>query len=328
MKLKKFLLEKFSIFLILVFANTIRYGRRINKSECFPKLKECIKIDKHFCILGVINQKVICYPYSKLLNPRVLMLAIAISTDSHKNKIFLLNYGDSSTYSSAAVSFFVFCKDKNIGGQILIPDPEAYFDDSNLLELILQKGKESDFGARKSIGYWRGATTGGDFNADSWSFYPRSILVALSLKYTEIIDAKFTRLVQGAVLGKNGLSEIYLAPESSPYEVLKYKFLIDVDGNSNSWSRLRQLLVSGGVVLKQESKYEQWYYKALKSNENCIIFRKDFSDLIEKISHLEANEADCIRIVKNQYQLFEDFLRPQAARNYLSDVIDKYGLDV
>jgi hypothetical protein len=49
-----------------------------------------------------------------------------------------------------------------------------------------------------------------------------------------------------------------------------YKYLIDMDGNTSSWSGLISKLICGGVVIKliSEKKYRQWYYDALSHGEN------------------------------------------------------------
>jgi spore maturation protein CgeB len=64
-------------------------------------------------------------------------------------------------------------------------------------------------------------------------------------------------------------------------------------------------LLSGGAVLKIASPYSfrQWYYDRLIPWENYVPVNSDFSDLIEKVEWLVANEAKAMEIGKRGYEL-------------------------
>ena len=48
---------------------------------------------------------------------------------------------------------------------------------------------------------------------------------------------------------------------ATPIEkTLNYKYVLDVDGNSISWTRMQYIMGGGSVVLKVQSNYAQWFY--------------------------------------------------------------------
>ncbi|WP_267895632.1 glycosyl transferase family 90 [Polynucleobacter acidiphobus] len=79
-----------------------------------------------------------------------------------------------------------------------------------------------------------------------------------------------------------------------------FKYLIDVDGNSNAWSSLFLKLLSGSVVLKVESEdgYKQWYYDRLIPWQHYVPVNKDLSDLQEKLDWLRDNDDRAKKLAK------------------------------
>jgi hypothetical protein len=73
----------------------------------------------------------------------------------------------------------------------------------------------------------------------------------------------------------------------------RYRYHIDIDGNSNSWPGLFQKLLTGGPVLKVASArdYRQWYYDRLVPWENFVPVAADLSDLVENTVWLSQNDA-------------------------------------
>ena len=71
---------------------------------------------------------------------------------------------------------------------------------------------------------------------------------------------------------------------------MDYKYILDIDGNSASWTRLPYIMGGGSVALKVESNYGQWFYGDIKPFEHYVPIKSDFSDLIEKIEWLKSND--------------------------------------
>ena len=81
-----------------------------------------------------------------------------------------------------------------------------------------------------------------------------------------------------------------------------HRFLIDVDGNVNSWGLLWKLL-SGSCVLKIDSFYQQWYYPQLKPWKHLIPIRKDLSNLFEALKWCQKNPEECAKIAESGQEL-------------------------
>lgn len=84
-----------------------------------------------------------------------------------------------------------------------------------------------------------------------------------------------------------------------------YKYLIDVDGNSNAWSALFQKLLSGSVVLKvaSQNNFRQWYYDDLIPWVNFVPVESDMSDLVEKVHWLLDHDGEARKIGENGAKL-------------------------
>lgn len=66
---------------------------------------------------------------------------------------------------------------------------------------------------------------------------------------------------------------------------LQYKYQISIDGTVAAY-RLPYLLGGSSVVLKQDSPYYEFFYHELKPNVHYIPFKRDLSDLVEKVGSL------------------------------------------
>ena len=59
------------------------------------------------------------------------------------------------------------------------------------------------------------------------------------------------------------------APRVSESEWWRHKYLLQLDGHTFS-NRLQALLLSNSLVLKQESEYVEYYYRALRRWEHYV----------------------------------------------------------
>jgi SAM-dependent methyltransferase len=95
-------------------------------------------------------------------------------------------------------------------------------------------------------------------------------------------------------------------------EFNRFKYQIDIDGNSNSWPGLFQKLLTGSPVLKVTSPYgfRQWYYDRLKPWVNFVPVAADMSDLVEKVKWLKAHDDAARQIGKRGRALAESLDYP------------------
>jgi Glycosyl transferase family 90 len=150
---------------------------------------------------------------------------------------------------------------------------------------------------RKPVAFWRGGTTGIPGRANDWSSLPRSRLceLARSHEQTGLFDVGYTSVVQfqdaKAVEGEIRNAGLMLGFVKAE-EWNRYKFHIDIDGNSNSWGGLFQKLLTGSPVLKVESLrgLVQWYYDELRPWHNYVPVAPDMSDLVDKVKWLNQND--------------------------------------
>jgi len=221
---------------------------------------------------------------------------------------------------------FVFAKNKYNNNQILIPDLDALSNYGGVGKQIETAKKKFPWISKKDQAFWRGASTGGSFHTEMWRELARAKLVLLSLKNSKYLNARFSQFVQGAEINPS----MQAMPELKGLAVtqadsLKYKYLVDVDGNTCSWQRMYWILLSNSVLLKQVTDNIEWYYGNLKPNEHFIPVKEDLSDLIEKINWAKSNDGKARKIAKNATQFAKKNLSEEMVFLYLYWVLVRYA---
>ena len=128
-----------------------------------------------------------------------------------------------------------------------------------------------------------------------WRDLPRIKLCQLAARPEahDLLDAGITGLLQVA---SEAAAEIGFLGIQQPHvhwaEFQKFKYQIDIDGNSSAWPGLFLKFCSGSVVLKVESSkgFRQWYYDRLIPWHNYVPVEADMSDLLEKIRWLQRRD--------------------------------------
>ena len=160
--------------------------------------------------------------------------------------------------------------------------------------------KSSPWETRVDVAYWRGADTG-TFRYRNLAEAPRVTVAQLSQSRPDLINAKINQIEPS--LDEQEKTKFYqehslLDEISSPLEMIDYRYQIDIDGNSNSWSDFFLRLLTGAPVLKLESEmgFRQWYYDRLKPWENYVPVASNGADLIEKIEWLRQHPTRAAQI--------------------------------
>lgn len=120
--------------------------------------------------------------------------------------------------------------------------------------------------------------------------------------------------IDGAYRGKWIDAEISHNTDKS--EFLKYKYMIDVDGEVNSWSALWWKMYANCVVFKVDSHYEQWYYKDIKPWIHYIPVKGDLSDIKEKYRWAVDNDEKCMEINRNATNFIKKMTYEYVLSNY------------
>lgn len=164
---------------------------------------------------------------------------------------------------------------------------------------------------RVSRAFWRGSSTGTKFlDIHQLSSNLRYKLCRFSINNPHLLDARITSVLQ--CLDKKSHQEIYtelkkndiLAPRCEPSYFGNHKFIIDIDGNVNSWGLLWKLL-SGSCVLRVGSHRRQWYHHKLVPYQHIVPVKEDLSNLKDALIWCQSNPGTCEYIARSGQKLAE-----------------------
>lgn len=164
--------------------------------------------------------------------------------------------------------------------------------------------KVTPWSQRTPIAFWRGSTTGQ--SKGGWRNLQRVALSQLSIAHPTIIDAGLSSVVQQTDESTAEIRASGLMREFFPARDLhRFRYLIDIDGNTSAWSGLFERLLSGSTVLKVESRrdFQQWYYPRLRPWQHYVPVRADMSDLVSKIEWLIGHDKEAEKIGQNARDL-------------------------
>ena len=166
---------------------------------------------------------------------------------------------------------------------------------------------------RRPVAIWRGSTTGwfdtSGLRVTDWRSLPRIRLCTLGKgeqSESRDLDAGITAAIQ---IAEGYDKEIEGLGISRPFMALKdfqrFKFQVDIDGNSCAWPGLLTKLCSGSVVFKVLSPvgFRQWFYDRLIPWINYVPVSADMSDLLDKIAWLKQRDELAQLIGANGRQL-------------------------
>ena len=102
-------------------------------------------------------------------------------------------------------------------------------------------------------------------------------------------------------------------------EHCNYKYLIDLEGVGYS-GRLKFLCFTKRVLFINDRPYKEFWMDGLKDGENCIIVKRDLSNLIEKVEYMESNPELYDVLSKNLYSFAEKTLTKENVNNHIVEV--------
>jgi hypothetical protein len=109
-------------------------------------------------------------------------------------------------------------------------------------------------------------------------------------------------------------------------EMINYKYILDIDGNSSTWDATAWKLNSRSVILKTQSSWKQWFYAEYLPNVHYLEINDDFSNLQEVFKWCESHQDECLQMIENCKQLFQ---KTYQYTNVIQDtlrIIDDYNL--
>ena len=187
----------------------------------------------------------------------------------------------------------------------LIPDPNFLASNGYADFRRLSDHHPRRFDKRIPRAYWRGSLTGMADTYDEIMQLPR-VQLALMGRFHDSIDAKITDLSQFGpllpTLEHMMLGLDVLGSREDNAENLNYKYLIDVDGNTNSWPGLFTKLLSRSVVIKLASSHRQWFYDRLRDGENYVRIQ-NLSEIERVVAQMEGDPRRAAALGEAAYRL-------------------------
>ena len=173
----------------------------------------------------------------------------------------------------------------------------------------------SAWNSRRLEFYWRGSTTGGfHITTASLDELPRYKLCNVAKARRPLTNVAFYTVVQAAQDGSQQeieerlREEGLLLPFTDMGHYVDRKYIIQVDGNGNSWELVRKLRL-GCCLLIGDSDWQLWHDQFIKPWEHFIPIKRDFSDLNEIIDWCLAHDDEARQIAENgrAYAMAIDF---------------------
>jgi hypothetical protein len=183
--------------------------------------------------------------------------------------------------------------------------------------------------------FWRGVTTGDfhDYTLENIHKLPRMALVIMSKLYPEYIDANFSEYTPQTPYNtaEHSLRKFckILFGESprgvSEAEHIKYKYLISIDGNAATGTRVAWIMNSNSVLLKQESDKIQWYYSALKPYHNYVPVNHSLTDLLDQLNWMKANDDKVQTISSNARSFIQEEMQTENIEIHTLLLLQEYS---
>ena len=90
--------------------------------------------------------------------------------------------------------------------------------------------------------------------------------------------------------------------------MLGHRYLLDVDGFTNTWDALFWKLYSGSVVIKHRSIWKQWFYDDLVPGVHYVPVENDFRDLEQAVRWCLEHDDECRMIGENARRFVQEKL--------------------
>jgi hypothetical protein len=115
-----------------------------------------------------------------------------------------------------------------------------------------------------------------------------------------IVDAKITRIKHLPPENALVLESQGVVDREVPFDsFFTYKYIVDADGYHCAWKSLFLKLMTGSVVLKMDSPFEQWYHRDLVPWKHYIPLSRDLAELKDLHAWLRAHDSEA-QAIANQ----------------------------
>ena len=109
------------------------------------------------------------------------------------------------------------------------------------------------------------------------------------------------------------------------HDIIKYKYLLSIDGHTAAWCRLPAILNSNSILLKVDGTTVEWFYPAMKPYVHYIPCPDNENGVIKTINFIKHNASFALDIIKNAHQFVQTFLTEIAIEEFTSSLVSEYA---
>lgn len=110
-------------------------------------------------------------------------------------------------------------------------------------------------------------------------------------------------------------------PPVSPLDMFKYKYLVDIPGNTCSWDRVPTILNSRSLLLKMPCNDMCWYYPLLHDTEHYVETTKE--KLQEHMHFFDNNQHHAQSIITRANMFVKHYLTQSNALLYMKSMFEQ-----
>lgn len=233
----------------------------------------------------------------------------------------IIYFGDDLTFYDTGAPRLCFTRRKN-HKNILLPDPHIY----NVAKFVDNfKDWDCDFDSKKDRAIFAGSYCGGSKPEENQRF-----TFCWGNKESSLADLKITNFFMNTPNGHSEFLQKYDWKQIeksfiSPSEQLKYKYIFNINGETNCWDRLLWAMYSNSLCLYLTPKRNDmsWYYHYFKSFGGFTFI--DEIDWEASVNWFNKNPEACKDLVEKQKKFSSPFVKPKTHYNYLKQILHKYN---
>jgi hypothetical protein len=213
---------------------------------------------------------------------------------------------DDHGWESKTAPLFAF--QKPLGSKaLLLPDPDFLSHDFYRYDTVWD---EIPYHQKRLSAVFSGSTTGGFTSGGNFEPIPR-VKSALFFKNSEVVDFRLPLICQADPEGEQILREMGFGAENylGWEDQYAHKFIISVDGNGATCSRVVMALSSNSALLKYHSDLILYYFKGMTPWYHFVPIGSDGD--VHDIIEIERNEPGFFKPIADAGKVFW--------RNYLNE---------
>ncbi len=191
----------------------------------------------------------------------------------------------------------------------------------------MERARESwPWERRNAVAFWRGLPTDRIHKTTPDSLSPRERLVDFSVRYPKEVDAAWTETpLQGWVVKtiRPLLQRLSIPPYVSHSGQVAYRILPNLDGVTCTYPGLLWRLLSGAVVIKQETQNEQWFYGLLEPGIHYLPVGSGLEDFMDRVRWVYREDEAARQIAAASVQLVHASLTPDHVDAYTLRLLER-----